>query len=79
MSTQFCPECERHAGDAFLLRDRCAALEAEATKLRVIEKLARDFTADYAGDPDEPEYQEECARRFYALKAALDAKPEGEG
>jgi len=55
------------------------AESSEIVKLRVIEKLARDFTADYAGDPDDHEYQEECARMFHALKAALDTKPEGEG
>ena len=55
------------------------ALITEIERLRVIEKLARVFTADYAGDPDDHEYEEACAHRFHALKAALDAKPEGEG
>jgi len=63
-----------------------AAVKANADKaceenkrLLVIEKLARDFTADYAGDPDDHEYEEVCVHRFHALKAAIDAKPEGEG
>jgi len=46
-------------------------IKKECDRLRVIEQLARDFTADY-----DHEYEETCAHRFHALNAALDAKPE---